>query len=416
MSGDLERRYRRVLRLLPGYYRQQWEEDMVTAFLDGSMTGDPGEDEFITEFGRPSWSEIASVAGLAARLYLGGAGAPRRYFAWGQAARRAVLAVILGHAVLALGACVFLAWAHHLLGWLPAPPAHLLAGLPEADGSAWPAVWYAVGYAYIVIYAALVLGYYRTAQVTAVLAITPDVVSLLQQRFAHHQPSQSGLWAGLILLDLAPVLAMAAFHRDAPPARRRPWLLALPAGFVLVAVPMLAAQVTGHASWVPGYPGLACILAAIACLVHVPGARSRRTMDSGAWSLALTLLAAVAGLVRIAWLTGQLHDPNLVTEGVIELLALAAAVMLVAPDAVRAQATVSPPPPSPRPGVTHDALSGGSRLHLRHLVDGARRRSAVSPETTAGRVPVTRPRRACPPLPAAACRGRLRWHGRDPHP
>jgi hypothetical protein len=29
MSGDLERSYRRALRLLPGYYRQQWEEDMV---------------------------------------------------------------------------------------------------------------------------------------------------------------------------------------------------------------------------------------------------------------------------------------------------------------------------------------------------------------------------------------------------
>jgi hypothetical protein len=281
------------------------------------------------------------VAALAARLYLGGAGAPRRYFAWGQAVRRAVLAVILGHAVLALGACVFLAWAHHLLGWLPAPPARLLLGSSNADGSVWPAVWYAVGYAYIVIYVALILGYYRTALVTAVLAITPDLVYLLQQQLTYRQPSRSGPWAGLILLDLAPVLAMAAFHRDAPPVGRRPWLLALPAGFGLVAVPVLAAQVTGHASWVPGYPGLACILTAIACLVHAPAARSLTT-DSGAWSLALTLLAAVAGVVRIAWLVEQLHDPNLVTQGVIELLAMAAAVMLVAPDAVRAQAAVSP--------------------------------------------------------------------------
>jgi hypothetical protein len=357
MSGDLERRYRRVLRLLPGYYRQRWEEDMVTAFLESSLTGDPEEDEFTTEYGRPSWGEIASVAGLAARLYLGGAGAPRRYFAWGQAARRAVLAVILGHAVLAFGASVFLAWAHHLVGWLPAPPAHLLPGLSGADASVWPEVWYAVGYAYIVIYVALILGYYRTAQVIAVLAIAPDLVYLLQQQLTYHQPTQSGPWAGLILLDVAPVLAMAAFHADAPPVRRLPWLLALPAGFVLVAVPILAAQVTGHASWVPGYSGLACILAAIACLVHAPRARSRRTMASGAWSLALTLLAAVAGVVRIAWLLEQLHDPNLLTAGVIELLVMTAAVLLVVPDAVRAQATVSSPPPSPRPEVTHDALS-----------------------------------------------------------
>jgi hypothetical protein len=38
VSGNLERRYRRVLRLLPGWYRQQWEEDMVAAFLDSWLT------------------------------------------------------------------------------------------------------------------------------------------------------------------------------------------------------------------------------------------------------------------------------------------------------------------------------------------------------------------------------------------
>ena len=39
---DLEQRYRRVLRLLPGYYRARWEQDMVAAFLDSSLTGDAG--------------------------------------------------------------------------------------------------------------------------------------------------------------------------------------------------------------------------------------------------------------------------------------------------------------------------------------------------------------------------------------
>jgi len=54
MSGDLERRYRRVLRLLPGYYREQWEEDMVAALLDGWLTGDPEADEYISKAARPS--------------------------------------------------------------------------------------------------------------------------------------------------------------------------------------------------------------------------------------------------------------------------------------------------------------------------------------------------------------------------
>ncbi|MFZ0191103.1 MAG: hypothetical protein WAL72_29635, partial [Streptosporangiaceae bacterium] len=85
MSGELERRYRRVLRLLPRYYREQWEQDMIGAFLDGWLTGDPELDEYISRVAWPGWAEVTSVAGLAVRLYLGGAGAPRRYFAWGQA-------------------------------------------------------------------------------------------------------------------------------------------------------------------------------------------------------------------------------------------------------------------------------------------------------------------------------------------
>ena len=61
MNGDLERRYRRVLRLLPGWYRQLWEEDMVAAFLDGWLTGDPEADEYISKAAGPEWAEVAAV-------------------------------------------------------------------------------------------------------------------------------------------------------------------------------------------------------------------------------------------------------------------------------------------------------------------------------------------------------------------
>ena len=143
MSGDLdlEQRYRRVLRLLPGYYRDRWEEDMAAAYLDSWLTGDPEVDECVLEFCRPDWPEAASVAGLAARLYLGGAGAPRRYFAWGQAARNAVLAVMVVHAVRGVAALVPLAWSHRAAGWLPAPPATWMTASP---GGIWPAVFYVV--------------------------------------------------------------------------------------------------------------------------------------------------------------------------------------------------------------------------------------------------------------------------------
>jgi PadR family transcriptional regulator, regulatory protein PadR len=75
-GGDLERRYRRVLRLLPGWYREQWEEDMVAAFLDGWLTGDPEADEYISKAAGPGLAETASVAGLAVRLHLSGERTP----------------------------------------------------------------------------------------------------------------------------------------------------------------------------------------------------------------------------------------------------------------------------------------------------------------------------------------------------
>jgi hypothetical protein len=349
MNSVLEQRYRRVLRLLPGYYRDKWEQDMVAAFLDSWLTGDPKADEYITKAARPSWAEIASVAGLAIRLYLGGASTPRRYFAWGQAIRRAVLAMTLLQAVRSLDVLVQTAWSRHLLGWLPAPPASLVPGTP--GNGIMPMVWYLVAYAWIVSFVVLVLGHYRTAQVIAALAIVPDLVSLLQGELigAFRGPSL-GPWAFWILLNLATVLAMAAFHRDAPPAAPMPWLLALPVGYLLVYVPLLAVQASGNSAWLPDFSGLYCILVSLACLAHAPRTRSRRGESSGLWSLTLTLLAADAGAYRIFSLTDFLHDPHQIGVSLAELVILAASVALIFPDAARAQTAVPASPPHPHPG------------------------------------------------------------------
>jgi hypothetical protein len=350
VSGDLdlEQRYRRVLRLLPGYYRDRWEEDMVAAFLDSWLTGDPDEDSVTMEYDRPTWPEIASVVGLATRLYLGGAGAPRRYFAWGQAVRRAVLAVTLLQAVRGLDVLARTAWSRHLLGWLPAPPASILPGTP--GGILPPLAWYLVAYAWIVSLVALVLGHYRTAQVIAALAIVPDLAWLLQGEFigGFRGPSL-GPWAFWVLLNLAPVLAMTAFHRDAPPTARWPWLLALPVGYLLVYVPLLALQAAGNSAWIPDFPGLYCILVALACLAHAPRARSGRSAGSGLWSLTLTLLAANAGAYRVFSLSDYLHNAHLIDVSLAELLILAVAVALVVPDAARAQTPAPAPARSPHP-------------------------------------------------------------------
>jgi hypothetical protein len=340
MSGDLERRYRRLLRLLPGWYRQQWEQDMVAAFLDGWLTGDPEADEYINEVAWPSVAEITSVAGLAVRLHLGGPGTPRRY-AWGQALRRAVLAVVLVHAVLAVNVLVYLAWGRRLVGWLPAPPGSLVV----TPAGLWATVYYLAGVTWIAVLVSLALGDYRTARVLAALAIVPGLVALLQAHFTGIMPAPFGPWAFWFLANLVPVLAMTAFHRDAPPAASWLWLLALPAGYLLVYGPLLALQATGNSAWLPDFSGLCCILVSVACLAHAPRAWSRQTAGTGLRSLTLVLLAAVAGAYRILTLTNYLNDPHLVAVSLAELLIVVAAVALVAPDAARAQTA---PPPYPR--------------------------------------------------------------------
>jgi hypothetical protein len=342
MSGapGLEQRYRRVLRLLPGYYRDQWEQDMVSAFLDSWLTGDPKVDVAVLKFCRPSLGEVASVAGLAARLYLGGAGTPRRYFAWGQAVRRAVLTLLLVHAVLGLEVLVRTAWSRRLFG-LPAPPPALVVASP---GGVWPTVYDLVNVAWIVIFVALALGHYRTARVLAPLAIVPGLAALLQAQFTGIMPAPFGPWAWWVLFNLALVVALAAFHHDAPPPVRWPWVLALPAGYLLVFGPVLALLATGNSAWLPDWPGVCCLLAALACLAHAPRAWSRKTADSGVWSLTLTLLAGVAGAYRIVTLTAYQHDPHLIAVSLAELVILLAAAALVAPDAARAQAAAPVPP------------------------------------------------------------------------
>ena len=333
---NLEERYRLVLRLLPGYYRDRWEEDMVAALLDSRMTGDEDEDYYVLEYGRPGWAESASVAGLAVRLYLGGVSTPRRYFAWGQAVRLAVLAIVLVHATQGLADLTLLAWRRHPAAWFPPLPASRAAPAPS---SAWPTVMHTADYTWLVVFLALVLGHHRTARAIASLIIAAELIVLLQAQITDILLYPFAAWSSWFLAGLAPVLAMAAFHADAPPAARRSWLLALPGYYLVVPVPVMVIEATGNQAWLPDSAGLGCFVVSLACLAHAPRAlsRSRRAAGSGARPLALALLAAVAGAWRIVTLGNYAHDPHLIRVSLAELLILLVAVAVVAPDAARAQ-------------------------------------------------------------------------------
>lgn len=172
-----------------------------------------------------------------------------------------------------------------------------------------PLLNYLINYAWIVIFVALALRYYRTARVIGALVVATDLVLLAHAQFTGTMQVPYGSWAFWVLVDVAPLFATGAFHRDTPPMARWPWLLALPAGYLLVPLPMWMIQEYGNPAWLPDTPGLFCLLVALACLVRAPRARSRRTIGPGVWSLALTLLAAVVGADRILSLP-MTHGPS----------------------------------------------------------------------------------------------------------
>ncbi len=126
--------------------------------------------------------------------------------------------MILVHALLAVNVLVFLVWGRRLVGWLPVPPASLVV----APGGVWDAVYYLVCLAWIVIFLTLALGHYRTARVLAAAVIVPGLVALLPAQLTGIMPALFGPWIFWVLVDLPPVLAMTAFHRDAPPASPGP--------------------------------------------------------------------------------------------------------------------------------------------------------------------------------------------------
>jgi hypothetical protein len=245
--------------------------------------------------------------------------------------------------VLGVNGLVFLVWSRRLAGWLPALP----TSLAVAPAGPWDTLYYLAGATWIAIFVSLVLGHYRTARFLSALVIVPNLAALLQTQLTGIMPAPFGSWVFWILFDLVPVLAMTAFHRDAPSAAPGRWLLALPVGYLMVYGPLQALEATGTFAWLPDFSGLCCILVSLACLAHAPRAWSRQAPGTGLWSLSLVLLAAVAGVNRIVTLTDYLHDPHLINVSLAELLIMLAAVALIAPDAARAQAATPAPPPYP---------------------------------------------------------------------
>jgi hypothetical protein len=155
------------------------------------------------------------------------------------------------------------------------------------------------------------------------------------------------------LIDVFLLLGMAAFHHGAPPVPRRPWLLALPIGILLVPVPLFTIQATTLALRLLDWPGLSCAAVTAAMVVHLAVRVSRRPSHTLPWSLALTLLAVTTLALRIATLpyySDQAQRATLATIASVQVIAVLAVGVPVAVLAIRALRRLpSVPAVAPRP-------------------------------------------------------------------
>lgn len=205
MSSPNERRYRRLLRLLPRDYRSVWEEDMVGTYLDSA--GDRK---------RPSAGERLSVVALAARVRLTGAYARAQHGIWRHTVHRTALLILLWLAALIDGELVVFTWRT------------LRTGSPDVDWLG-QAVLPAVA---SVAFLGLVLGRGMLAR----LLIVPGAAILTGMAIGglRSTTQEAGLLNVVIPLLGACLLvaAMLTLPRDAR-ALRWGWLVALVAGIAV---------------------------------------------------------------------------------------------------------------------------------------------------------------------------------------
>ena len=341
----LEDRYRTVLRVLPASYRAVWEEEMVSTFLDSTRTGDPDDDEFIAEYGRPSLTEVASVATLAVRVRLDSPTAAPRIIIGGQAVRVVALVGLLINSV-ALPAAIVQHWWITTGMPLPASTQAAFEANPPVDTAAGIDVF---GVLWIAAYVAVLAGEYRTAKLLAVVALVPSAARAIEMTVNRPDvPSSDAvtIWCDLQIYVLL-VAALAVFHRHSPSPSRRPWLIALAAVVLCVGplVGVLPVLQPVDQSWLD-WAGLVCLVWLVAALVP----RVTRSLGS---ATVVALLALPVLALRLVWLLhlnglDSVGDyPLMLIAGVLELTAvIAVGVPLFLRTARRLRSETNPAPSS----------------------------------------------------------------------
>ncbi|ALG09217.1 hypothetical protein [Kibdelosporangium phytohabitans] len=215
MTSKLERRYRVLLRLLPGWYREKRADEMVDTFISGRP------DDVDQEHGWPGWAEAGAVAALAVRTRLSGADGPPRAVALGGAVRLVAMIGLLAHAVLSVGDIVR-AVSTQLI-----PPLGL-----EPTSYFWRS---AAGVAAVGAFVLIFTRWRGTAKALAVTAVVPTLFDLVIT-LGSSPPADAVLWqlSALAPLWIATICLFVGFHREAPVPWPRVWVWAAVIGAAVV--------------------------------------------------------------------------------------------------------------------------------------------------------------------------------------
>ncbi|WP_143138917.1 hypothetical protein [Lentzea waywayandensis] len=197
--SNLERRYRVLLKVLPRWYRQDREEEMVGIFLAER------DDDLDLEHSWPGWGETGAILGLSVRTHLAAGavltGVPAKVVWRGEVVRAlGMLGLLLGlfYATAAIVSVV--------VGF----------GRPYQAPEPW---WRVLELGPVVAFAALLNGRRTLAKVAAAAPVLVSMITL-------GQPGSVLTWSVFQLPSLVTFVCLClGFHREAPtpPARRLLW-------------------------------------------------------------------------------------------------------------------------------------------------------------------------------------------------
>ncbi|MCS7479628.1 hypothetical protein ACFFQW_19680 [Umezawaea endophytica] len=312
--SNLENRYRRLLRVLPRWYRAEREEEMVGLLLADRT------DDLDLEHGWPGWGETGATVALAVRTRFAASGAPARAVAVGDVVRLVAMLGLVGQAAYGVR------WASAAL-----------------TGPSWNAVGFepvdvVVNLAMVAGPIAMLAGLRGVAKAQVGLSAAYGLV-VAGQAVAEASPPLAVLWH--VPVWVTAFALFAGYHRDATRPDPRPWWWAL-----------LAVAVTtgGLTAWSAGDPdhvltaassGLVPVAVVIAGVVHL----GRRGSAAGSLALAcwaLALLPLTLGELTLLRWVADVPGMTAFLVGRVVCLALVGIALLVAGGARRPALPVTP--------------------------------------------------------------------------